>query len=147
MRLKRRYIICQALALEESDAAGEEYNGRDLQNSIKEKVESLFGDVGLGSFGTLSLITLFDVKSKIFVMRTSREAEANVRLALSCVTSVKTKALILRTLGIAGCARTCTEKLRVTFNTLVSNSRADEATKTERHSFYANLLSNVELQI
>ena len=96
MRLKRRYIICQALAQEESDPAlGEDYNARDLQNAIKEKVESLFGDVGLGSFGTSSLITVFDIKSKIFVLKTPREAENNVRLALACISVVKTKNLIL----------------------------------------------------
>ena len=97
MRLKRRYIICQALAQEESDpASGEEYNARDLQNAIKEKVENLFGDIGLGSFGTSSMITVFDIKTKIFVLRTPREAEINVRLALACITMVKAKSLILR---------------------------------------------------
>ena len=145
MRLKRRYIICQALAQEESDpASGEEYNARDLQNAIKEKVENLFGDIGLGSFGTSSMITIFDIKTKIFVLRTPREAETNVRLALACITMVKAKSLILRTLGVAGCARTCIEKLRVTFNTQVLNSNVSDALKKERNLFYTNLLGNLD---
>ena len=145
MRLKRRYIICQALAQEESDpASGEEYNARDLQNAIKEKVENLFGDIGLGSFGTSSMITVFDIKTKIFVVRTPREAETNVRLALACITMVKAKSLILRTLGVAGCARSCIEKLRVTFNTQVLNSNVSDALKKERNLFYTNLLGNLD---
>ena len=145
MRLKRRYIICQALAQEESDpASGEEYNARDLQNAIKEKVENLFGDIGLGSFGTSSMITVFDIKTKIFVLRTPREAETNVRLALACITMVKAKSLILRTLGVAGCARSCIEKLRVTFNTQVLNSNVSDALKKERNLFYTNLLGNLD---
>ena len=146
MRLKRRYIICQALAYEESDAAnGEEYNARDLQNAIKEKVESLFGEVGVGLFGTSSLVTVFDIKSKIFVMRTSREAETNVRLAISCITMVKTKNLILRTLGVSGSVRTCSEKLRLSFSAVVANSNMSEILKEERHLFYTNFISNVEM--
>ena len=145
MRLKRRYIICQALAQDESDpASGEEYNARDLQNAIKEKVENLFGDIGLGSFGTSSMITVFDIKTKIFVLRTPREAETNVRLALACITMVKAKSLILRTLGVAGCARSCIEKLRVTFNTQVINSNVSDALKKERNLFYTNLLGNLD---
>ena len=145
MRLKRRYIICQALAQDESDpASGEEYNARDLQNAIKEKVENLFGDIGLGSFGTSSMITVFDIKTKIFVLRTPREAETNVRLALACITMVKAKSLILRTLGVAGCARTCIEKLRVTFNAQVLNSNVSDALKKERNLFYTNLLGNLD---
>ena len=145
MRLKRRYIICQALAQEESDpASGEEYNARDLQIAIKEKVENLFGDIGLGSFGTSSMITVFDIKTKIFVLRTPREAETNVRLALACITMVKAKSLILRTLGVAGCARSCIEKLRVTFNTQVLNSNVSDALKKERNLFYTNLLGNLD---
>lgn len=146
MRLKRRYIICQALAQEESDSAnGEEYNARDLQNAIKEKVESLFGEVGLGLFGTLSLVTVFDIKSKIFVMRTSREAETNIRLAISCITMVKTKNLIIRTLGVSGSVRTCSEKLRISFSTVVANSNMSELLKEERHLFYANFITNSEM--
>lgn len=146
MRLKRRYIICQALAQEESDPAdGEEYNARDLQNAIKEKVERLFGDIGLGLFGTLSLVTVFDIKSKIFVLRTSREAETNIRLAMSCINMVKTKNLILRTLGVSGSARTCIERLRITFNTVVTNSNMSELQKAERYLFYASFITSVEM--
>ena len=133
------------MAQEESDpASGEEYNARDLQNAIKEKVENLFGDIGLGSFGTSSMITVFDIKTKIFVLRTPREAETNVRLALACITMVKAKSLILRTLGVAGCARSCIEKLRVTFNTQVLNSNVSDALKKERNLFYTNLLGNLD---
>lgn len=146
MRLKRRYIICQALASEEQESgAGDEYSARDLLSAIKEKVEALFGDIGVGCFGTLSIIPLFDLKSKIFVLRTSREAETNMRFALSCITAVKNRILIIRTLAVSGCARSCTEKLHTTFQTLVASSNFNETLKAEQHEFYKKLMSNLEL--
>jgi RNase P/RNase MRP subunit POP5 len=146
MRLKRRYIICQALASEEQDSgAGDEYNARDLLSVIKEKVEALFGDIGVGCFGTLSIIPLFDMKSKIFVLRTSREAETNIRFALSCITAIKTKVLIIRTLSVSGSARSCTEKLQTTFQTLVDSSNFNESSKAEQRQFYTKLMTNFEL--
>jgi RNase P/RNase MRP subunit POP5 len=146
MRIKHRYIICQAIEAENSNStSSEEYSARDLQNVIKEKVESLYGDVGVGEFGSSSIIKAFDNVSKIFVLRTTREAETNLRLAISCINSVKDKNLILRTLAVAGCSRTCGEKLRSLFNTVVENSNLNESVKIERHQFYANVMSNLVL--
>jgi RNase P/RNase MRP subunit POP5 len=146
MRLKHRYIICQALASEDSNAANsDEYTARDLQNIIKEQIESLFGDVGVGSFGTTSLIKAFDVNSKVFVLRTTREAETNLRLAISCVTSIENTNIVIRTLSLAGSSRTCTEKLRIIFNTLVENSNFNIDLKTERRKFYENVMTSLEL--
>lgn len=146
MRLKRRYIICQALASEDQDSgAGDDYSARDVLGAIKEKVEALFGDIGVGCFGTLSIIPLFDLKSKIFVLRTSREAETNLRFALSCITTIKNKVLIIRTLAVSGSARSCTEKLRTTFQTLVDSSNINETLKAEQHQFYNKLMSTLEL--
>ena len=146
MRLKRRYVICQALTSDDSESNGDdEYMARDLQKAIKDKVDALFGDIGAGQFGNLSVIHVFDPTSKIFVLRTSREAETNLRLAISCVTSVKTKNLLLRTLSVSGSARTCLESLRTIFVTLVENSNASEVTKAERRRFYESFTSNLEL--
>lgn len=146
MRLKRRYIICQALASDEQDSSvGDDYSSRDVLNVIKEKVEALFGDIGVGCFGTLSIIPLFDLKSKIFVLRTSREAETNLRFALSCITAIKNRVLIIRTLSVSGCARSCTEKLQSTFQTLVDSSNLNDASKAEQQQFYNKLMSNLEL--
>lgn len=146
MRIKHRYIICQAIEAENSNSMNsEEYSARDLQNVIKEKVESLYGDVGVGSFGSTSLIKAFDNASKIFVLRTTREAEINLRLAISCINTVKDKNLILRTLAVAGSSRTCGEKLRTIFITSVENSNFSESVKIERLQFYSNVMSNLVL--
>lgn len=145
MRLKRRYVICQALTVEDSDAnSNNDLNPRDLLVAIKEKVEALFGDIGMGSFGTLSMIPFYDSKSRIFVLRTSREGETNMRLAISCVSSVKGRNLIIRTLAVSGSNRTCTEKLRATLTTLVENSNYSESEKVERHEHYKSVTANLE---
>lgn len=145
MRLKRRYVICQALTVDDYDANGNnDLNPRDLLVSVKEKVEALFGDIGMGSFGTLSMIPFFDSKSRIFVLRTSREGEINVRLALSCITAVKGRNMIVRTLAVSGSNRTCTEKLRATLTTLVDNSNNSDSEKAERHEHYRNVTANLE---
>ena len=145
MRLKRRYVICQALTADDIDSnSNNDLNPRDLLVAVKEKVEALFGDIGMGSFGTLSMIPFFDPKSKIFVLRTSREGETNVRLALSCISAVKGRNLIIRSLAVSGSNRTCTEKLRATLTTLVENSNHSESEKAERHEHYRNITANLE---
>lgn len=147
MRIKHRYIICQALEdpNNSTTTTREEFTARDLQNVIKEKVESLFGDIGAGSFGTNSLIRSFDINSKIFIVRTSRDAETNLRLAISCITTIKNKNISIRTLGVAGCSRSCTAQLQSIFTTLIVSSNYNEETKVEREKFYANVISNLEL--
>ena len=145
MRLKRRYVICQALSSDDLESNGDEYNARDLQKAIKDKVEALFGDIGAGQFGNLSVIHVFDPTSKIFVLRTSREAEISLRLAISCITSVKSKNLLLRTLSVSGSARTCLENLRTIFATLVDSTNTTEEIKAERRRYYESFTSNLEL--
>jgi RNase P/RNase MRP subunit POP5 len=143
VRLKHRYIICQVL--DDPNSKSTDYSSHDLQKSIREKVEALFGDVGVGSFGALSLIKVFDPHSKIFVMRTTREAETNLRLAISLVTSAKEAVIIVRTLTVAGSSRTCVKKLEDLFSIVVESSNMSDADKVQRRQYYTNVMSNIEV--
>ena len=155
MRLKHRYIICQALDQPSQsnppsssssgiNATVSDFTAKDVQYSIREKVESLFGEVGAGSYGSSSIVKGFDTYSRIFVVRTQRDAETNLRLAISCVTSIKNKSMIIRTLSVAGSVRTCSNKLR-DFFTINVESCSTEGQKQSRRDHYAAILTNLEL--
>ena len=163
MRLKHRYIICQALdqpSSSNSSSSSSSNNGminvtvsdftaKDIQYSIREKVESLFGEVGAGSYGSSSIVKGFDTYSRIFVVRSQREAETNVRLAISCVTSIKYKSMVIRTLSVAGSVRTCSNKLRDFFTINVESGSPigllSETQKQARRDHYTAILTNLEL--
>ena len=158
MRLKHRYIICQALDQPSQSnppisSSGintpvSDFTAKDVQYSIREKVESLFGEVGAGSYGSSSIVKGFDTYSRIFVVRTQREAENNLRLAISCVTSIKNKSMIIRTLSVSGSVRTCSNKLRDFFTINVEGSSLgllSEEQKQSRRDHYAAILTNLEL--
>ena len=104
VRLKHRYIICQALEQPVLSVAAANHNhnhnhsgepdrdaiaAKDVSKVIKEKVELLYGEVGAGSYGNAALVKAFDVHARIFVVRTAREAEDQLRLALASVNTVK----------------------------------------------------------
>jgi hypothetical protein len=102
VRLKHRYIICQALEQPVLSVAATNHNhnhsgepyrdaiaAKDVSKVIKEKVELLYGEVGAGSYGNAALVKAFDVHARIFVVRTAREAEDQLRLALASVNTVK----------------------------------------------------------
>ena len=147
MRLKHRFVICQPLDDITSFPMDNEqkYTARDLQICIRDKIETLFGDIGVGSYGAMTLIKAFDLNSRIFVVRTSRDAEKYVRLAISCITSIKNRNLIIRTLNVAGSTRTCTDKLRCLFRVYVEHNCKSDTEKQERHQYYSNVLSNLDL--
>ena len=111
VRLKHRYIICQALeqpvlavAAVAASSSGSNGNGdpdrdaivaKDVSKVIKEKVELLYGEVGAGSYGNAALVKAFDVHARIFVVRTAREAEDQLRLALASVNAVKVRSYFI----------------------------------------------------
>ena len=91
------------------------------------------------------MVKAFDVHSRIFVIRTASDAEHNLRLAVACVNTVKNKTIILRTLSVAGSTRTCMDKLRELFSTVVECSSLAEEQKRERMEYYRQMLSTLEL--
>jgi RNase P/RNase MRP subunit POP5 len=127
VRLKFRYLICQAVVDGGNPA---DVSQRELLNAIREKIQVLSGDVGSGLFGNSSAIKLFDDKLKIFVIRVPRDSEMEIRLAMSCVSSLKKSSVILRLLSVASCARTTTDRLNVIFSQYLGQCEAKSEKET-----------------
>jgi len=150
MRIKHRYIIAQMLVdPTQSDPAVEELSSRDIVNAIREKLQVLFGDIGAGEFGGNTMVKFYDANTLIFVIRTGREAEHSVRLALAIINQVKRTSLIFRTLGVAGSGRTCLDKLRKMLDRVLEaealSSMVDESTQAKRREQYESLFQTLEL--
>ena len=115
VRLKHRYLICQVLG----ESHQLEIDDKDVIFSLRSCIQTLFGDVGAGEFGNSAVVKLFDAKSKIFVLRVSRESEIDMRFALSCVNTIKKSAAIIRTIATTGSTRTFKKQLTRCFNHMV----------------------------
>lgn len=111
MRIKHRYLITQILDDGESQE-GEQIASKDVINSIRDQVTTIFGDFGMGKFGIGSAIKYYDnnTSRKIFVLRVGAEHVNDMWFAMSCVTQVKAARVSLRCLAVASCNRTCLTK-------------------------------------
>lgn len=135
VRLKHRYIIAQVIPVVDSrmQAGKNGVSSRDFQNVIRDKIQELYGDVGLGEFGQASYIKYFDAKySNIFVIKTTREAQIKVHFALNCISQVSEVPVIIRSLSINSCPRTCQESLKKIFK--LHFEAAEFATEAERQA-------------
>lgn len=123
VRLKHRYIVGQVLVDPTNMVQPLEITSRDIQASLVEMIQSLYGDVGTGSFGTSTLVKFYEPTCNIYLIRTSREHLSQVQFALTCINSMKKGgSLVLRTLEIAGSSRTCKAKLTSVMSRCVSVS-------------------------
>ena len=142
VRLKHRYIVGQILldpslsiqppASSSSKPGLVDISSRDLNATLLDTIQRLYGDVGTGTFGMGTTgVKYLDPISKIYVVRTSREDLEHVQFALTCISEVKrggssnssknftspsssnssVNNIVLRTLDVAGSMRTCKEKL------------------------------------
>lgn len=112
VRLKHRYIIGQVL-LDGLHEVSLTFSAKDISIAIKDKILALYGDIGAGNFGNSLSIRFNESKySRVFVLRCPREFEMETRFAMSCVTQIKSHSVSFRTIEIAGCERTCSEKIR-----------------------------------
>ena len=157
MRLKHRWVIAQLL----HEAGGaDEAGSRDVVNALREKMALLYGDIGAGEYGKNTSVRFFDDSTHIFVVRTAREAETQVRLCLSAITALgagKTS-VVVRSLGLHGCARTCMNKLRLLLRRALdaeaamappthtpSGAAAPEVARKQRDEQYEKTLQSLEL--
>ena len=148
VRLKHRYVVAQLL-LDPSLGEPEELSGRDVISAVREQLQLLYGDMGAGEFGGNTLLKFYDANTQMFVVRTAREAEHQVRLALSTVTQIKQNSLVVRSLGVAGSSRTCLDKLRALLGRALEAevlARAlDDGTRERRQAQYQAMLQTLEL--
>jgi RNase P/RNase MRP subunit POP5 len=155
VRIKHRWVIGQLVFGDVGQV--EEIASRDIVNMLREKLQQLFGDVGAGEFGGSTMIKFYDANTHIIVVRTAREAEQSVRLALAVMTGIKRNALIVRTLSVAGSSRTCLDKLRVLLDRALAaeaflvpgdghdDGGREENARQKRKDQYATLLQSLEL--
>ena len=142
VRLKHRYIIGQIISENSLDSEHVLFNSKDLQLALKTSVQTNFGDFGTGSF--LIFFRYFDAESGIFVLRCGREHEVQVHFALSCIDFIKKHPVIVRSLGIAGSARTCSAKLAESLNIFVEfHENCQEKNNLQRK--YSEQLSRLEI--
>jgi RNase P/RNase MRP subunit POP5 len=146
VRIKHRYIICQ---FSQESSSRSSYTIRDITNAVREKIQSLFGDVGAGEFGnsqTLSIRYFDSIEgSFIFVVRAPREAETNVRFAIACLTSIKANETVcVRTLRVASCSRTCIVQLRELLEVYIENCPISSAEKSEKRGRVSESLTSFD---
>lgn len=140
MRIKYRYLIYQALSAGDNAEASQ----KDVAFILREKIQQLFGDVGAGTFGASAILKLFDDRSKVFVVRVSRDHEMDVRVALCTVTELKKTPVVLRLLAVAGCTRTALDKLHSIFGEVAKCAQSSEES-ARLNAEYAALLSRSAL--
>lgn len=144
VRLKHRYLIGQILedpmsaslnSLSSSSSSSStevEITSRDIQISLMEMIQSLYGDVGTGSFGANTAVKFYDKSCHVYLIRTSREHLHMVQFALTCMNTVKRGgSVVLRTLEIAGSSRTCKVKLLSTLLKCVTMHESISASDKE----------------
>ena len=140
VRLRYHFLTYQVLA--ESGMTCE-FTVRDILGAIREKIQILSGDIGAGSFGNSALIKFYDEKSKIFVLRVSREADMQIRLAVLSVALLKKTNVIIRQLATTASGRTTREQLNWIFTRVVEQSNEVDLEGLKTH--YADLLHNCAL--
>ena len=72
----------------------------------------LFGDCGYGSCGLNTFVRTFDKENSVFVVRTPSDQLQDCVFSLMCVSEVKKLPVVLRTLQIASCMRTCLKYMK-----------------------------------
>ena len=108
VRLKSRYLICQVL----NGAIGSDYNSvgmqvssRDIHSKLMEIVAENHGVYGMSKD---CRVMYFDPSSGMLCVRTNRDFENELHLALTCLSSLKgSTPTIVRCLRTTGSVRTC----------------------------------------
>ena len=142
VRLRYRFLVYQVLT-ESGAPVSSDFSMRDLLTAIREKIQILSGDIGTGSFGNSSVIKLYDEKTKIFVLRVSREADMQIRLAVLCTTLVKKNNVVIRLLAATASGRTARQQLNTIFTHVLDQS--DSSDSEGLKVYFAELLHNVAL--
>jgi ribonuclease P/MRP protein subunit POP5 len=113
MRLKHRYLIAQILSNEAKDFDdSSSITSKEIISAIRDSIQELYGDVGMGTFGVSAIIKYFDPNAtrRVFIVRVNREFITQVWYAISITSAIKKYACTLRCLCVAGSLRTCSKK-------------------------------------
>lgn len=126
MRIKNRYIIAQHISTGPHQASITQLEQSNLQmkdfhTALKAKITELFGEIGSGEFGNNTMVKYYDSSyTRLLVVRTSRKDEEKVLLALSCLTKVRDVDVVVRSLRVSSCSRTCLDTLKSLIGSFLS---------------------------
>eukprot|EP01041_Mallomonas_annulata_P003521 gene3520-7006_t len=141
VRLKYRWLVTQILF--EHASTTYEMAAQDIQNSIREKIQILFGDVGMGNFGNSTMVRFYDKYTNIIILRTPRESLEDVWFALSCLTAITKNTTTMRVLHVSGSNRTCIDYMNNFFTTIISPFILSSEIDQRKDSFLKQL-SNID---
>ncbi len=152
VRIKSRYIIAQLLLDPASvPNALADLQGHDILTALREKISILYGDTGAGEFGASLSLKFYDSagpseqSTQIFIIRCGREAEQQVRFAMCTITNIKRATLIIRTLGLSGSSRTCTEKIRsILCRAVDAWDVSQDVRETKKHKLLTSLREGID---
>jgi RNase P/RNase MRP subunit POP5 len=113
---------------------------------MQEKMSQLFGDCGLGLFGSVTHVKFFDSERLIFIIRAPRDSFNEVHFALTSICEMKKKSMVARVLSVCSCNRTCREKIKQLYFTYIElDSGLSQTQKDQHHATTLNRISSVDL--
>ena len=127
VRVKHRYLIAHYLPNTPTaslPAAG--IKSRDIQQSLRDKIQELYGDMGSGEYGQNTMVKYVDEVSHVCVIRMPKEAQIQVHFALSCLQKVKDADVIFHSVAIKSCSRTCMQALGEVLTRVYAQIYVDE---------------------
>lgn len=145
VRIKNRYILAQFMPTKATSSLN--FSTLEIQNALREKIQELYGEIGVGTFGNNTFVKYHeDNLSNIFIVRTSRDDQQKVQLALNCLGKIKEDTFVIRTLSVKSCARTCSQQFDKLYRIVVSNQdRMDEEEKAKVLAAMENNLLLLEM--
>ena len=112
VRIKHRYLTVELVPDSgTNEGFAKDFSTQDIFNSLREKIQELFGDVGYGLIAKNISLKIYFPDCGIFIVRVARDSEVELRFALCCLNKIKRYSLICRTVAISGSSRTCKDSL------------------------------------
>lgn len=133
VRVKYRFLICQLLPAyyldKDKNISGVKL--KDLQQSIKDKIQELYGDIGVGEVGQATTVKYLESQfCHIFIVKTLRELENQVLFTLSCINKIKDVDVVIRTVTTRSCERTAVEDVKNIFQKAFAHVEIGEGDRT-----------------
>ena len=151
VRIKHRYIIGQLLIDPNVMKQDVEYSMKDIIQNIREKIQNLYGDYGMGLIGNSIVIKYYDNNTKIFLLKTTREGLNQTWFALSTILEIKKIALVVRVLNICSSERTFPMELKKLYQIIYNNNKTNNNSNNNSSKniqpieYYYNLIDNITI--
>ena len=118
----------------------------DVCVCMQEKISQLFGDCGLGLFGSVTHVKFFDTDRLLFIIRAPRDSFSEVHFALTSICDIKKKSIVPRVLCVCSCNRTCREKMLQLYARFIEfDSSISQSEKDQQQTATLSRISSVDL--